>query len=105
MPRPNVGQIALERGEAHFNAWGGLNTGSSEVVQSFIDNADFKVVATTGVVFTAYSFNLRRGFFADKRVRQAWLHALGQEEDYRSLPGRQWDDLQFSADPRLVDPR
>ena len=77
---PDVGQIALERGEAHFNAWGGLNTGSTEVVQSFIDNADFKVVATTGVVFTAYSFNLRRGFFADKRVRQAWLHALDRKK-------------------------
>lgn len=77
---PDVGQIALERGEAHFNAWGGLNTASSEVVQSFIDNDAFKVVATTGVVFTAYSFNLRRGFFADKRVRQAWLHALDRQK-------------------------
>ena len=77
---PDVGQIALERSEAHFNAWGGLNTSSTEVVQSFIDNEDFKVVATTGVVFTAYSFNLRRGFFADKRVRQAWLHALDRKK-------------------------
>lgn len=76
---PDVGQIALERGEAHFNAWGGLNTGSSEVVQTFIDNADFNVVATTGVVHTSYSFNLRREFFADKRVRQAWLYALDRK--------------------------
>lgn len=77
---PDVGQIALERSEAHFNAWGGLNTGSSEVVQSFIDNPDIKVVATTGVVHTSYSFNLRREFFADKRVRQAWIYALDRKK-------------------------
>ena len=76
---PDTGQIAMERGEVHFNAWGGLNT-TVEVVESFLDKPGFKIVATTGVVTTAYAFNMRNPHWADKRVRQAFLYALDRKK-------------------------
>ena len=70
-----LGQIVLERREAHFDAWYGINP-LPEVIETFVNSPYHRVIALPGVFFQAYAFNMRLEHWADKRVRQAWWYAL-----------------------------
>lgn len=83
---PDTAQIALERAEVDWNSWGGISA-TPEVIESFLANPDFNVVATKGTVASSYAFNLRQPHWADKRVRQAWFYALDRAKLIQTFAG------------------
>lgn len=77
--QPDTAEIAMERGQVDYNAYGGLNT-TKDVLQKFLANPEFAVYGVKGVVVNSYAFNYRKTYLDDPRIHQAFLYALDRRK-------------------------
>jgi peptide/nickel transport system substrate-binding protein len=75
VPEPAVRKAALETGEADSSAWPLLVEDSLLLEQE----PDFKVYRTPASSIKHFPINNERPYFADKRCRQALMHALDRQ--------------------------
>lgn len=77
--QPDTAEIAMERGQLDYNAYGGLNL-TKDVLQKFLTNSEFAVYGVQGVVVNGYAFNYRKSYLTDPRLHQAFLYALDRQK-------------------------
>ncbi|MBV9324802.1 MAG: ABC transporter substrate-binding protein [Chloroflexi bacterium] len=84
----DAAQIALERGEVDYNAApsGSINL-APDALSHFLAQPSLFMVRMPNPVSQTLGFNLRTGYWQDKRVRQAMAYAIDRKKIIDSLLG------------------
>jgi peptide/nickel transport system substrate-binding protein len=81
VPETAVRAIALQTGDADSSTW----PLAPEDQLKFSQDPKFLTIRSPGVAVNHYPLNLKRPFFADKRVRQAMMYALDRDAMVKDL--------------------
>ena len=81
VPETSVRAIALQTGDADSTTW----PLAPEDTLKNLQDAKFQYFRSPGVAVNHYPMNLKRPFFADKRVRQAMMYTLDRDAMVKDL--------------------
>lgn len=81
IPEPSVRLMALETGTAHMNWW----ATPEEEIPRLLKDPRFTVLQALRTDFHFFGLNHWKPFFKDKRVRQAFAHAVDKETIVKNL--------------------